>query len=159
MKIPAGSSRHGPCRFALLAVLLLTLTAHAQTNIGWFTLDAGGGAHTSANYLINFTVGQNEVGSTAQSSANYRIVPGFWALEDMGPVDPRPELSIVLSGSDVILSWPSPSTGYVLQQADSFDILPASWSNTVALINDNGVLKSVTVPHNTAKRFYRLRRP
>ena len=143
----------------LLVVLALTGTARAQTTINWFTLDAAGGAHASANYLVNFTAGQPDVGTNAPSSANYRIIPGFWALDDLGPADPRPELSIVLSGPNVILSWPSPSTGYVLQQTDSLDTLPAAWSNTVAIISDNGVLKSLSVPHNVAKRFYRLRKP
>ena len=142
--------------FSLFA---LTLPASAASAIDWFTLDAGGGTQSSANYLANFTAGQTDVGPTVLASANYRIIPGFWALEDLGPATGLPELSIALNGANVILSWPSPSTAFVLEQTDSLNVLPASWSNTPGAVSDNGFIKSITVPHNIAKRFYRLRRP
>ena len=137
----------------------LSATAYAQSSIDWFTLDAGGGAHSSANYVVNFTAGQMDVGSTVLNSANYRIIPGFWALEDLGPATGLPELSIAESGLNVVLSWPSPSTGFVLQHTDSLNVLPAAWSDTPGLVSDNGFIKSLTLPHNLSKRFYRLRRP
>jgi hypothetical protein len=155
-----GVSRPAPRAWHLiLAALALAMNAPAQPAIDWFTLDAGGGAHSSASYVINFTAGQTDVGAAAISSANYRIIPGFWALEDMGPATGLPELSITLSGANVILSWPSPSTGFVLQHTDSLNVLPASWFDTPGLVSDNGFIKSLTLPHNLSKRFYRLRRP
>ena len=145
----------------LLSIIPLALVPwiHAQPVINWFTLDAGGGVQSSANYLVNFTVGQADVGSTASGSANYRIIPGFWALEDLGPATGLPELSITLMGANVVLSWPSPSTGFNLQHTDSIDAIPAAWVSTVALVSDNGFVKSVSVPHNVSNRFYRLRQP
>ena len=139
--------------------LTAALNAGAQTTIDWFTLDAAGGAQSSANYVINSTAGQNDVGPTMLNSANYRIIPGFWALEDMGPASGLPELSIALLGPRVILSWPSPSSGFVLQQTDSLNVLPATWSDTPGVVSDNGFIKSLTLPHDLSKRFYRLRRP
>lgn len=137
----------------------MALHAGAQSAIDWFTLDAAGGAQSSANYVINFTAGQTDVGPTVISSANYRIISGFWALEDVGPATGLPELSIALSGVNVVLSWPSPSTGFVLQHTDSLNVLPAAWSDTPGVVSDNGFIKSLTLPHNLSKRFYRLRRP
>jgi hypothetical protein len=131
----------------------------AQPVLDWFTLDAAGGAQSSANYVINFTAGQNDVGAAETASANYRIIPGFWALEDLGPETGLPELSIVLSGANVLLSWPSPSTGFVLQHTDSLNTLPATWFDTPGVVGDNGFIKSLTLPHNLSRRFYRLRRP
>jgi len=142
-----------------LLAFALSATAHAQFSIDWFTLDAGGGAHSSANYVMNFTAGQTDVGSIVLNSASYRIIPGFWALEDLGPATGLPELSIAESGLNVVLSWPSPSTGFVLQHTDSLNVLPATWSDTPGLVSDNGFIKSLTLPHNLSKRFYRLRRP
>jgi hypothetical protein len=146
-------------RILFFSFLALAASVRAQSVIDWFTLDAGGGAHSSASYLVNFTAGQNDVGPTVASSANYRIVPGFWALEDLGPADGLPELGIALSGANVILSWPSPSSGYVLQHADSLNTLPATWFDTPGAVSDNGFIRSLTIPHNLSKRFYRLRRP
>jgi hypothetical protein len=144
---------------AALAAFTVAGQARAQSAIDWFTLDAGGGAHSSANYVINFTAGQNDVGALETASPNYRIIPGFWALEDLGPATGLPELSIILSGANVILSWPSPSTGFVLQHKDSFAPFSPAWADNPGLVTDNGFIKSVTVPHNLASRFYRLRRP
>jgi len=141
-----------------MALLAATLPVFGAANINWFTLDAAGEAQFSANYLVNFTAGQNDVAGATLTSARYKLMPGFWALEDLGPATGRPELLIVLSGGDVILSWPSPSPGYVLEQTDSFDVLPASWSNTPGAVSDNGILKSITISHSVAKRFYRLRK-
>jgi hypothetical protein len=135
------------------------LNAGAQSAIDWFTLDAGGGAQSSASYVVNFTVGQTDLGPTFLNSANYRIIPGFWALEDAGPATGLPELSIALAGTRVILSWPSPSTGFILQHTDSLNVLPAPWSDTPGVVSDNGFIKSLTLPHDLTKRFYRLRRP
>lgn len=145
--------------YALVVVLGTAFTAGAQTTIDWFTLDAAGGASSSASYLINSTAGQNDVGSSAPASANYRIIPGFWALENLGPATSVPVLTITLSEANVILSWPSPSTGFVLQQADTFSILPVAWANTPGAVSDNGFTRSITIPHNQARTFYRLRRP
>jgi hypothetical protein len=130
----------------------------AQSSIDWFTLDAGGGFQSSANYVVNFTAGQTDVGATVLSSASYRIIPGFWSLEDLGPATGLPQLTITLFGPRVILSWPSPSAGFVLQETDSLDVLPAVWGNTPGVVSDNGFTKSLTLSHNQAKRFYRLRR-
>lgn len=139
-------------------VVLAACCSHAATLVDWFTLDAGGGAQDSANYTINSTIGQGDVGAVAGFSASYQSVTGFWAVENFGPASGRPALSIAANGLDVIISWPSPSSGYVLEQTDSLDVLPAAWSTTGALVADDGVLKSVTLPHLAAKRFYRLRR-
>ena len=142
-----------------LASIALAATGQAQTSIDWFTLDAGGGVQSSANYLLQFTLGQTDVGQDSSSSAHYRIIPGFWALEDLGPAIVLPELSIALNGDDVILSWPSPSTGFLLQDVGSFDLDPPPWSNTPGAVADNGFVRSISIPHHTAQRFYRLRRP
>jgi len=146
-------------RILLFSFLAFAASTRAQSVIDWFTLDAAGGAQSSASYVLNFTAGQNDVGPTVVSSANYRIIPGFWALEDMGPAVGVPELSIVLSGPRVILSWPSPSAGFVLQHTDSLNTLPAAWSDTPGVVSDNGFIKSLMLPHDLSKRFYRLRKP
>ncbi len=144
---------------AFLLILASALAAQAQPFINWFTLDAGGGAQASASYVLNATLGQGDVGGGTPASASYRIIPGFWALENLGPATSLPQLSVTLSGANVLLSWASPATDFVLEHTDSLDAPPASWSNTPGVINDNGSVKTLTVPHSVAERFYRLRKP
>lgn len=142
----------------VLTILTLACTARAQTVIDWFTLDAAGGTQASANYTTTCTLGQSDVGGRVSASANYQIVPGFWALESFGNAVRPPALQITLSGPNVILSWPSPASGFALEQTDSLNVLPATWSDTPGVINDNGILKSITLSHDVARRFYRLRK-
>lgn len=146
----------------MIAVLALCVATVVHTRgadmIDWFTLDAGGGIQSSASYVVNFTVGQNDVGAAASTSASYRMVTGFWALEDMGPANGLPSLSIVLKEANVVIAWPSPSTGFILQQTDSLDTIPANWVNTPGVVSDNGFERNMSIPADVAKRFYRLKR-
>jgi hypothetical protein len=58
----------------------------------------------------------------------------------------------------VAISWPSPSTGFTLQQnTESF--ATASWSNVLTTPTDNGTTKTVMVNPTTGNRFYRLNYP
>jgi hypothetical protein len=73
-------------RFALLLsmVMMLWLAARASamtsTNyrLDWFTplTTAGGGQANSANYSVNFSIGQAVVNSSA--SSNYVAALGYW---------------------------------------------------------------------------------
>jgi uncharacterized repeat protein (TIGR03803 family) len=65
-----------------------------------------------------------------------------------------PMLQIAPAGNGVIISWPSPSTGYVLQQ--NGNLLPSGWSNFTGVTNNNGTTQSVTVSPATGTQFYRL---
>jgi hypothetical protein len=70
---------------ALVVLLVLAGSALAMSSdnyrLDWFTLMTGsGGATDSANYAVNFTVGQTVVG--AASSANYEACLGYWCSAD-----------------------------------------------------------------------------
>lgn len=142
-----------------LFLLALAVSAPAQSSINWSSLNGGGGAQVSANYVVNFTAGQVDGASGALTSASYRVEPGFWAEEDMGPYTGLPALSIARSGANVVITWPSPSTGFILEHTDSLGVLPAAWTATSGTVSDNGSSKSITLSPVVARRFYRLRHP
>src|SRR6185295_6538881 len=57
-----------------------------------------------------------------------------------------PALSVLRSGSEVIVSWPSvDTTGFALEQAGTL-ASPASWVPNTTSITDDGANKSVTIP-------------
>ncbi len=65
----------------LAALLLLAGRALAMSSanyrLDWFTpLTGSGGAASSTNYAVNFTVGQSAIGASA--STNYRGCLGYW---------------------------------------------------------------------------------
>ena len=147
-----------------LVILFLGLlglaSARAQSSINWFTLDAGGIPASSVNYLVNNTLGQAEAGQS--SSANYRIVGGFWALEEMGPSTGGPIPPVLhiefASATQVRVWWQSPSTGFGLQ-SNAAPTLPAGWANFPGVVTDDGTRRSVLFPINSAPLFFRLRSP
>jgi hypothetical protein len=66
-----------------------------------------------------------------------------------------PAMSIESSSISVIVSWPAPSAGFVLQQ--NSDIGNASgWSNISYSISDDGTNKSITVSMPMGNQFFRL---
>ncbi len=69
-----------------------------------------------------------------------------------------PKLSISLTATNTaVVSWPSPSTGWSLQQ--NSDLNTTSWSAPSETINDNGTEKFIIVNPPTGNRFYRLVKP
>ncbi len=61
----------------LLAQIVLAMSS-TNYKLNWFTplTGGGGGAMSSANYAVNFTVGQTASG--ASISANYKAGLGYW---------------------------------------------------------------------------------
>ena len=63
-----------------------------------------------------------------------------------------PVLSVKAAGAQYLISWPSSVTGYVLESATS--LTQSVWS-TVTGVSGN----SVSIPADSASRFFRLRKP
>ena len=71
-----------------------------------------------------------------------------------------PSLAIKLTGpKNVVISWPSPSDGFVLQQ--NTNLAPANWLNFSGTVNTNanGTTNSATISPATNNLFFRLRHP
>jgi hypothetical protein len=72
---------------------------------------------------------------------------------------PLPTLSVLPSGPNVLVSWPSPDTaGFALQQASTL-LSPSAWVTTTATITDDGTNKSALLPATNSAQFFRLRGP
>jgi hypothetical protein len=70
-----------------------------------------------------------------------------------------PALSVLRSGTDVSVSWPSAdTTGFTLEQTGALNA-PAAWIGNTGTVTDDGRKKSVTVPASNNPQFFRLRRP
>jgi hypothetical protein len=67
----------------LLVALLVSLGgASAQTsasfNLEWNVIGGGGQPVSSANYMVNSTVGQGAASPPTSASANYVVCAGYW---------------------------------------------------------------------------------
>jgi len=70
-------------------------------------------------------------------------------------VSDLPRLTITRSNNVVIVSWPSPSTGFSLQQNNQLNT--TNWVTPIESVNDTGTFKFIMVdPSGVVSRFYRL---
>jgi hypothetical protein len=67
-----------------------------------------------------------------------------------------PNLAIALSGADVIISWPAPSTGFVLEENTSLSGATA-WATVTGTPTVVGGQNTLTLTRTGAARFFRLR--
>lgn len=82
----------------------------------------------------------------------------FLVIKYSGPPPPYPPLKIARTGNSVSLSWVTPETGLVLQQAGSLDSSTV-WNDTTNLVSVMGQTNSMQQTIGTTNRFFRLRRP
>lgn len=68
-----------------------------------------------------------------------------------------PELAIALAGANVVISWPSTATGFVLEATDSLN--PVGWSPAGGTEQEEGGLKKVTITPGDGSKYYRLNQP
>jgi hypothetical protein len=136
-----------------LAILGLTHLAQAQFNIDWFAVAGGAGVSSGGTYSLSGTIGQADAG--VMSGGNYSLTGGFWSIEAAAPISTPPTLSIELTVTNtVLISWPSPSTGFTLMQNGNLNTV--SWVTAPETPLDNGTIKSVIVNPPTGTLFYRL---
>jgi hypothetical protein len=139
------------------ALLLLIFDIRAQNyTVDWYKVSGGGGTSSGAQYTVTGTIGQHDAGGP-MTGGNYSITGGFWSLISIVPVPGAPALAIQrLNPTSVKISWPSLSTGYLLQQ--NSDLNTANWFNSAGTVNDDGTTKSVTISPPSGTLFFRLKK-
>lgn len=109
-------------------------------------------------YQVSGTIGQPDAGPVMKS-ANFSLIGGFWSLLSAVQMTGAPLLTIWPAATNtVIVSWPSLSAGFILQQ-NTNGIASPNWSNVSVTITDNGTVKTLVVSPPGGSRFYRLFKP
>ena len=146
-----------------MALLLFALKLCAQPySIGWYKISGGGGTSTGGVYSVSGTIGQPDAGGAMSGpmigTNNYSVTGGFWSLISVVQTLGAPALTVTHSGSNVIVSWPSPSTGFQLQQNSNL-AAANGWSTSGFIVADDGTNKSITISSPTGNLFFRLKNP
>ena len=128
-----------------------------QYSIDWHKIAGGGGTSTNGVYSVSGTIGQPDAGA-AMTGGNYSLIGGFWSLISVVQTPGAPLLKITRSDTSVIVSWPSPATGWKLQQNTS-GLNSLNWNDVADTIQDDGTTKTLTVNPPAGNRFYRLVKP
>lgn len=138
-----------------VAFCLAATSVHAQTyGISWYKISGGGGTSSNGQYSLSGTIGQHDAGGH-MTGAGYSLTGGFWALYAV-QTPGLPLLSITKSPTNsVLISWPSPSTGFVLQQ--NSNLSGTNWTTVPQTPVDNGTNVTVTISPPTGTWFFRLK--
>ncbi len=142
----------------LLSVLVLPLPALAQSHaIPWHTIDGGGGVSTGGVFTVSGTIGQPDAGPT-MTGGNFSLTGGFWSFLSVVQTPGASTLNISLTTTNTaMIWWPSPSSGWVLQQ--NTNLASTNWVAAPETVQDNGSIRYVIVSPPTGNRFYRLYKP
>src|SRR5258707_2491747 len=140
---------------AFCGLVFFGAAAEAQTySIDWFTVDGGGGTSTGGVYSVSGTIGQPDAGQMA--GGNFTLNGGFWGIIAAVQTSGSPLLTITrIAPNTVRVSWPSPSTGFVLQQTGSLGTPSSVSSQTPA---DDGTTKSILINPLAGNLYFRLKK-
>ena len=143
--------------FTSVALLVLASVAQAQFSIDWHTIDGGGGMSSGGSFSLNGTIGQPDANARPMTGGAFSLTGGFWTLFAVQTPN-SPLLTIQrLSATSARVVWPSPSTGFRLQETS--DLNTTNWVNAPQAVSDNGTNNFITVNPTTSRRFYRLIKP
>jgi hypothetical protein len=125
--------------------------------IDWSTIDGGGGTSTGGVYSVSGTIGQPDAGT--MSGGTYTLSGGFWGQIAAVQTPGAPYLSVTRSNSAVVVSWPLPADGWVLEATNALPVVAAPWPQIAPPYQTNGANLQFTEPSPTGNKFYRLHKP
>jgi hypothetical protein len=139
----------------VITLLLLAASSRAQSySIDWFKISGGGGTSSNGQYSVSGAIGQHDAGGP-MTGGNYSLTGGFWALFAV-QTPGAPLLSISRTPTNsVLISWPSPSTGFVLQQ--NANLTTTNWVTVPQTPVDNGTNVTVIINPPTGSWYFRLK--
>jgi len=158
-KSAGGMARSKTWRSLVTALCFLAapLWSHAQSlSIDWFTIAGGGGTSAGGVFAVSGTIGQSDASAQPMTGENFSLVGGFWSLLAV-QTPGAPLLTLRLTAPNtVVVSWPSPSTGFTLQQ--NTDLRSTNWVTAPQSVSDNGTTRFIFV-NPSGNCFYRLFKP
>ena len=99
-----------------------------------------------------------DLGSYDQGQTRKVLFPKAGIIDVYCHLHPNMEATIVVTPTNtVLISWPSPSTGFALQQ--NLDLAGTNWVTPSEIINDDGVNRSIIVTPAPGNRLFRLQHP
>jgi hypothetical protein len=119
----------------------------------WFKAAGGGGTSAGTGVSVSGTIGQHDAG--VRTGGTYGQVSGYWGIIAAVPTAGAPLLNITLTATNtVMVLWPSPSTGWNLQQNN--DLSTANWV-AAPTPTDNGTIKYIIINPPIGNLYFRLK--
>lgn len=142
----------------LLSLLAWVAVAHAQLAVPWHTVDGGGGTSTGGVFRVSGSIGQPDAG--AMSGGTFGVAGGFWSIVVAVQTPEAPPLSVFRTATNtVVVAWPLPAEGWVLEATNALPSLPVAWPQIPPPYQINGPNLQFVEPAPVGKKFYRLHKP
>lgn len=142
----------------LLTILFFIFAAsivNAQNySVDWFKIAGGGGLSSGGAYSLSGTVGQPDAGTL--TGGNYTLAGGFWSIITAIQEPGAPLLTVTRSNNFSVISWPSSSTGFVLQE--NTNLGTTNWITSAQTTSTNNGQVSVVAPATVGYKFFRLKK-
>ncbi len=120
-------------------------------------MDGGGGTSTGGVYSVTGTIGQPDAGT--MSGGTYTLQGGFWGVIAAVQTPDAPYLTVTRSNNAVIVTWPLPAVGWVLEATNAVPQVAAIWPLIAPPYQTNGANLQFTESLPAGNKFYRLYKP
>ena len=141
-----------------------TSVASSADGTQFVAVNDGGGMLVSANSGTTWVTNPAPIVAwqpVAMSGDGSRIIAGALYgsiyISQSAQVAAPPRLSIDLSGSQILLTWPTNAAGYTLHQ--NTNLLTTDWPTVTNTPVTTNILYRVTLFHTNRQNFYRLQIP
>ncbi len=144
-------------KLSFLALLLApSVLVAADYTIDWSTIDGGGGTSTNGQYSLTGTIGQPDGGT--MSGGNFTLQGGFWGVVAAVQTPGAPCLSVTNLGSYILVSWPAPADGWLLERTNVLTGVAGPWTQVPPPYQtNNGVISAnFTNTPPAGNQFFRL---
>jgi hypothetical protein len=151
-----GSSQGNPTAYTVQAFNLEGDLLGAPYAAPFFVADAPGGNSGSANYQnLKYSPQSGSFIAVYNNGTAATFITSVSVTSDHAASSPAPSLLVSRSGANVVITWPTTASGFVLESTDSLSAV--NWTAVAAAVGEEGALKKVEVPAAGAAKFYRLR--
>jgi len=163
----AGTNGHAPQCAPVLVGDKLYGIAPGSTADGciFFSVNPGGTGFTvlASNFMSSVIGGLVPCANTTNTTlfgggvATFASIPAAYGFTVPGTLASAiVTMTVALTHTNtLVISWPSPSTGFTLQQ--NSNVGTTNWTNVAQTPADNGTTMSVVVPASPGSKFYRLK--
>jgi len=122
----------------------------------WLSIDAGGQTSSGGPYSMRISIAQTD--TLISRGGPYSSVGGFWGILYAIQMPGTPSLSITRQPVGIVVSWPQPGDGYILEEASNLTNGSTVWSPVTIPYQTNANKVIVSLPATSVNKFYRLQR-
>jgi hypothetical protein len=117
----------------------------------------GGGTSTGGSFTVRGKLSEPSPADTTFSGGSFTVTGGVVSTIALVFTPDAPRLTLRRTAGGYELSWPLPAPGYVLQEAAALAHDGATaWTNSTASYTDQNGRRTVHLPPNGPRRFFRL---